>query len=322
MKLLVTGAAGFIGSNYARNVLRQDIGVDKLVILDKLTYAGTLENIVDLLEYNTVELIVGDISDASTVEKAITGVDYVINFAAESHVDRSISSSKEFIESNILGVGNLLDYSRKAGIKTFVQVSTDEVYGSVDQGESKEFDPLLPNSPYAASKASADLIVRSYVQTYGMDVRITRCVNNYGPYQNPEKFLPKAITNLLDGKKVPIYGTGKNVREWIHVSDHVNAITDVMLRGAQGEIYNVGSGYRISNLELAHKLLDVMNLKTDRLEFVEDRLGHDNRYALSSEKIRSELYCPPTDVNSFEDNLSELVNWYDNNQNWWRARNK
>lgn len=318
MKLLVTGAAGFIGSNYVRNVFKQDTEVEKLILLDKLTYAGTLENISDLLQHSAVELIVGDICDANTVERAIQGVDYVINFAAESHVDRSISSARDFFQTNILGVGNLLEISKRHGIKTFIQVSTDEVYGSIVRGESKEYDTLLPNSPYAASKASADLIIRSYVRTYGMDVRITRCVNNFGPYQNPEKFLPKAITNLLDGKKVPIYGNGQNIREWIHVSDHCNAITDVMLKGMPAGIYNVGSGYRLSNLELAYKLLDVLNLDSTALEFVKDRPGHDMRYALSNQKIVSEFAFKT--VKTFDEDLLDVVNWYDQNQHWWRSR--
>lgn len=301
-----------------RNVFKQDTEVEKLILLDKLTYAGTLENISDLLQHSAVELIVGDICDANTVERAIQGVDYVINFAAESHVDRSISSARDFFQTNILGVGNLLEISKRHGIKTFIQVSTDEVYGSIVRGESKEYDTLLPNSPYAASKASADLIIRSYVRTYGMDVRITRCVNNFGPYQNPEKFLPKAITNLLDGKKVPIYGNGQNIREWIHVSDHCNAITDVMLKGMPAGIYNVGSGYRLSNLELAYKLLDVLNLDSTALEFVKDRPGHDMRYALSNQKIVSEFAFKT--VKTFDEDLLDVVNWYDQNQHWWRSR--
>ena len=318
MRLLVTGAAGFIGSNYVRNILARITGIEKLTILDKLTYAGSIENLTDVLEDSRVNFIKGDICDENITKKALSNIDVVVNFAAESHVDRSINSSREFINSNIVGVENLLSLSRGLGIETFIQISTDEVYGSILNWESKEEDALLPNSPYAASKAAADLIARSYVQTYGMDVRITRCVNNYGPFQNPEKFLPKAITNLLDGKKVPIYGTGENVREWIHVDDHVSAITEVLLQGKPGEIYNVGSGYRISNLELAVKLLEIMNLPISNLEFIGDRLGHDMRYALSSQKIISELGF--TQTKSFEKSLRDIVDWYDCNQSWWRAR--
>ena len=318
MKLLLTGAAGFIGSNFARKILAPNFGVEKLVILDKLTYAGSLESLTDVLEDTRVKFIQGDISDQQTVKTSLLNIDVVVNFAAESHVDRSINSSREFIESNVVGVENLLSQSKNLGVRTFIQISTDEVYGSVVGSESSENDCLLPNSPYASSKAAADLIARSYVQTYGMDVRVTRCVNNYGPFQNPEKFLPKAITNLLDGKKIPIYGTGENIREWIHVFDHVDAVIGVLLRGKPGNIYNIGSGFRLSNLELAFKLLEIMNLPPTNLEFIDDRLGHDLRYALSCQKIINEIKL--TQSTSLEKSLKNVVDWYVRNEIWWRAR--
>jgi len=318
VKLLVTGGAGFIGSNYVNRLVARDHGFTDITVLDSLTYAGAFENIANSNNGNNVQLVKGDIRNRETVLSVLDDVSAIINFAAESHVDRSIESSRDFMETNILGTQNLLECARERGVEKFIQISTDEVYGSVEFGESEESSLLLPNSPYSASKASADLVCRSYVNTFGMDIRITRCVNNFGPYQHPEKFLPLMITNLLQGKVVPIYGDGLNVREWIHVDDHCEAIDRVLLEGNPGEIYNVGTGNRLSNVELAKHVLDIMGLPESRLEFVRDRPGHDLRYALNSQKIRTNLgYSPKI---SILDGITDLVSWYSANQSWWKGK--
>ena len=246
------------------------------------------------------------------------GVDIVVNFAAESHVDRSIESGRTFASSNFLGTQVLLELALKLGVDKFLQVSTDEVYGSVDEGTSNENDVLLPNSPYAATKAAADLLVRSYVETYSMDIRVTRCVNNYGPNQHPEKFLPMAITNIIEGKKIPVYGQGINIREWISVRDHCLAIESVLKQGKAGEIYNVGTGERASNLSLAKKILEIMQVSESNIEFIQDRKGHDLRYAVNSEKIRHELGFEVT--SNLDAGLVDLVKWYKTNLAWWKLR--
>lgn len=318
MKLLVTGGAGFIGSNYVRRFVARDHGFDGVTVLDSLTYAGSLDNISDLIQSGEVKFIKGDIRNYETVSSALNDISAIINFAAESHVDRSIDSSRDFMDTNIIGTQNLLDCARQQGVGRFIQISTDEVYGSVVDDESHEDSQLLPNSPYSASKASADLVCRSYVKTHGMDIRITRCVNNYGAYQNPEKFLPLMITQLLRGKNIPIYGTGMNVREWIHVDDHCDAITSVLEDGSSGEIYNVGSGIRMSNFDLARKVLEIMQLPESRMEFVKDRPGHDLRYALSPKKVHQTLGFVPKI--SIDQGINDLITWYKDNKSWWSGK--
>ena len=318
MKYLVTGGAGFIGSNFINSILSQNhSGVSSISVLDKLTYAGSLENIDESIR-SEVKFFMGDICDEVIVGKAMQGADVVINFAAESHVDRSIESGRSFASSNFLGTQVLLESALKLGIGKFLQVSTDEVYGSVVEGTSTESDLLLPNSPYAATKAAADLLVRSYVKTYAMDIRVTRCVNNYGPLQHPEKFLPMAITNLLEGKKISVYGQGANIREWISVHDHCRAIETVLERGKAGEIYNIGTGERTTNLSLAQKILAIMGLSETNIDFVEDRKGHDLRYAVNSEKIQRDLrFRLNSDLDA---GLIELIDWYKSNIGWWKLR--
>lgn len=318
MKYLVTGGAGFIGSNFINSILTQsDLGVSGISVLDKLTYAGSLENIEEGIR-SEVEFFRGDICDESVVVKAMQGVDIVVNFAAESHVDRSIESGRTFASSNFLGTQVLLESALKLGVDKFLQVSTDEVYGSIDEGASNENDALLPNSPYAATKAAADLLVRSYVETYSMDIRVTRCVNNYGPNQHPEKFLPMAITNIIEGKKISVYGQGINIREWISVRDHCLAIEAVLRRGETGEIYNIGTGERTSNLSLAKKILEIMQVSESNIEFIEDRKGHDLRYAVDSEKIKSELGFEV--LSTLDTGLVDLIKWYKSNKAWWKLR--
>jgi len=318
MKYLVTGGAGFIGSNFINSILTQsNQGISGIAVLDKLTYAGSLENIEQEIR-SEVKFFRGDICDESVVVKAMQGVDIVVNFAAESHVDRSIESGRTFASSNFLGTQVLLESALKLGVGKFLQVSTDEVYGSVNEGTSNENDALLPNSPYAATKAAADLLVRSYVETYSMDIRVTRCVNNYGPNQHPEKFLPMAITNIIEGKKISVYGQGINIREWISVRDHCLAIEAVLKQGKAGEIYNIGTGERTSNLSLAKKILEIMEVSESNIEFIEDRKGHDLRYAVNSEKIKHELGFEV--LSNLDTGLVDLVKWYKSNTAWWKLR--
>lgn len=316
MKVLVTGAAGFIGSNYLRRVVQGQLpGINEITVLDKLTYAGTLTNL-ESLPIDSFKFVPGDICDADLVEELTKNVDAVVNFAAESHVDRSIQGSREFVETNVLGTQTLLDSARRNEVGIFLQVSTDEVYGSIEEGSWGEDEPLLPNSPYSASKAGADLIARSYHNTYGMDVRITRCSNNYGPHQFPEKLIPLFITNLIDGRKVPLYGDGLNVRDWLHVDDHCRGIHLVLTKGRAGEIYNIGGGRELSNLELTRKILAAMGSDESQIERVPDRLGHDRRYSVDIKKISEELgYAPKVD---FETGLQETIDWYRANESWWR----
>ena len=316
MKVLVTGGAGFIGSNYVKRVLDGSFqGVTRVTVLDKLTYAGTLTNLAGL-SGDDFEFIEGDICDETLVQGLIKRHDAVINFAAESHVDRSISGSKAFFLTNVIGTQTLLEASRIAGDITFVQISTDEVYGSISSGSSVETDPLLPNSPYAASKASADLVARAFFQTYGLDVRVTRCSNNYGPNQYPEKLIPLFVTNLLEGRKVPIYSDGSNVRDWLHVDDHCRGIHLALIHGVSGNIYNIGGGTSISNLELTREILKLMGKDESNVEYVEDRLGHDLRYSVDHRKISNDLgYLPEI---SFSNGLADTLNWYRENESWWR----
>ena len=285
-------------------------------MLDKLTYAGTLTNLAGLPK-DAFEFIQGDICDQSLVSELGKRHDVIINFAAESHVDRSINSARDFMTTNIVGAQTLLETLRFGTVQTIIQVSTDEVYGSIENGSWDENFPLNPNSPYAATKASADLIARSYSKTYGVDVRITRCSNNYGPNQFPEKIIPLFITSLIDNEKIPLYGNGQNYREWLHVEDHCRAILKVLTNGKSGEIYNIGGGTELSNKDLTMKILNLMNKDESCIEYVEDRLGHDFRYSVNSRKILDQLGFTPK-IN-FENGILDTINWYLNNENWWRS---
>ena len=315
MRLLVTGGAGFIGSNYIRMLVNGELkGISKIIVLDKLTYSGNKQNLIDL-DSSSYKFVQGDICDTDLVLKLSKQVDAIVNFAAESHVDRSIDSSREFIQTNVLGTHTLLESARKSNLSTFLQISTDEVYGSILEGSWDEDFPLQPNSPYAASKASADLISQAYHRTYGMDVRITRCSNNYGPYQYPEKVIPLFITNLIQDKKVPLYGQGLNVRDWLHVTDHCRGIHLVLTKGKPGDVFNIGGGRELSNLELTRVILEAMAASEERIEEVVDRLGHDFRYSLNIEKITNQLgYKPEVD---FEEGISQTIEWYKSSKKWW-----
>ncbi len=316
LKILVTGGAGFIGSNYVRKIVDGSLtGVSSITILDKLTYAGTLTNLAEIPR-DCFEFIQGDICDQELTKRLALRHDAIINFAAESHVDRSISNSRDFMVTNILGTQTLLEAAQYGPVQRFVQISTDEVYGSITNGSWQESDPLLPNSPYAASKASADLIARAYNRTHGLDVCITRCSNNYGRNQFPEKLLPLFITNLIQGLKVPVYGDGSNVRDWLHVDDHCRAIHSVLLNGRAGEIYNIGGGKELTNLELTHQLIKIMGKDNSNIEYVKDRLGHDVRYSVDISKISKELGFIPS-VN-WHDGLLATISWYKENESWWR----
>lgn len=320
MRILVTGGAGFIGSNFVRRIVDGTFtGFSKVTVLDKLTYAGTLTNLAELPE-GSFNFVKGDICDADLVRKLVKDHDLVVNFAAESHVDRSIDGAKEFVVTNVLGTMTLLDAVRESDVKTYLQVSTDEVYGSIAKGSWPETDPLLPNSPYAASKASADLVCRSYFRTHGLDIRITRCSNNYGRNQYPEKVIPLFVTNLIDNEKVPVYGSGQNVRDWLHVDDHCQGIFLALTKGKAGEIYNIGGGTELTNIELTEKILILMGKNESSIKYVEDRKGHDLRYSVDITKISNELGYKPK-VN-WESGLKETVDWYLVNEAWWRPLKK
>lgn len=314
MKYFVTGGAGFIGSNYVDFLLTQVSNVAKVTVYDNFTYAGNPKNLEKHSKDVRLEILPGDIRDHVSVQKAVMGHDVIVHFAAESHVDRSIEDSSIFIQTNVLGTHALLEAARLCKVSTFIHISTDEVYGSLKMGSATEEYPLLPNSPYAASKAASDLLARSYFVTHGLDVRITRCCNNYGPNQFPEKVVPVLIQAGLNGNKFPIYGDGLNVREWIYVRDHCKAIQVVIDKGNPGNIYNIGTGIHLTNLELANKIIEIFGLQIDSIQFVEDRKGHDFRYSINSEKIRSIGSYQDT---SFEDGLSKTVNWYSANSGWW-----
>jgi dTDP-glucose 4,6-dehydratase len=320
MRVLVTGGAGFIGSNFVRRIVDGSLpGISHVTVLDKLTYAGTLSNL-EMLPVGSFEFVQGDIGNRDLVDGLTKKHDAIINFAAESHVDRSITGARDFIETNVLGTQNLLDSSLRNEVKAFVQVSTDEVYGTISEGSWTEDFPLLPNSPYSASKASADLIARSYHRTFGLDVRTTRCSNNYGPHQFPEKLIPLFVTNLIDAKKVPLYGMGLNVRDWLHVDDHCRGIHAVLTKGSAGNIYNIGGGRELTNRELTELILEKMGHSESSIEYVSDRLGHDLRYSVSHEKISRELgYRPQI---TFEEGIEETIEWYKRNESWWRPLKK
>ncbi|OGR84394.1 MAG: dTDP-glucose 4,6-dehydratase [Elusimicrobia bacterium RIFCSPLOWO2_01_FULL_54_10] len=312
-KLLITGGSGFIGTNFIRYWKRAHPN-DALTNLDLLTYAGS-EAAGTNGAKSAARFVKGDICHAPTVQRLMRGTDAVIHFAAETHVDRSILDSQVFLKTNVLGTHTLLEAARKANVKKFIFISTDEVYGSIDKGSFTEFSSLRPNSPYAASKAAADLLCRSYWVTHRFPVIVTRASNNYGPYQFPEKVIPLFITNLLQGKKVPLYGKGDNKREWIHAEDHARAIEKVLDKGEPGEIYNVGSGYELSNRELAGMILKLLGKGEDFIEPVQDRPGHDFRYALDSSKLKNLGWAPQK---NFSQGLAETVEWYRSNESWWK----
>jgi dTDP-glucose 4,6-dehydratase len=318
MNLLVTGAAGFIGSNFVRMVAQGRLKeFSGLKVLDKLTYAGLEENLEGVSVIPSYAFIQGDICDPKQVRALLDEVDGVINFAAESHVDRSIVGSVDFVQTNIVGVHVLLEAIRASGRDIrFLQVSTDEVYGSIKSGSWTEDSPLLPNSPYSASKASGELLARSYHRTHGMDVVITRCSNNYGTHHFPEKLIPLFITNLFEGKKVPLYGTGENVRDWLHVDDHCRGIYSVLMNGRSGEVYNIGGGRELTNNEITSLILEAIGARESSIDYVEDRKGHDLRYSVDWTKINRELGYEPQV--KFEDGLRETIQWYRDNQTWWK----
>ncbi|MEU3148130.1 MULTISPECIES: dTDP-glucose 4,6-dehydratase [unclassified Streptomyces] len=317
MNLLVTGAAGFIGSRYVRRLLAADApdaaDAPRITVLDALTYAGTLDNLP--LEHPRLDFVRGDIRDADLVGKLTAEADQVVHFAAESHVDRSILTASDFVLTNVLGTQILLDAALRHDVNTFVHVSTDEVYGSIASGSATETYPLEPSSPYSASKASSDLLALACHRTHGLDVRVTRCSNNYGPHQFPEKVIPLFVTSLLDGAKVPLYGDGLNVRDWLYVDDHCAGIDLVRTRGRAGEVYNIGGGTELTNKDLTGLLLEACGAGWDRVEHVEDRKGHDLRYSVDWTKARDELgYHPRHD---FTAGLAETVAWYRDHRTWW-----
>jgi dTDP-glucose 4,6-dehydratase len=319
MKLLVTGGAGFIGSNFVRMALTDkfpEFSVEQLTVLDLLTYAGDEENLKPIASDKRYKFVKGDIRDLELAKKLMQDADQVVHFAAESHVDRSIEGGSEFVSTNVMGTQVLLDAAKSSNIKRFVHVSTDEVYGSISEGSWPEDHPLLPNSPYSASKAGSDLLVRAYNRTHRLDTVITRCSNNYGQYQFPEKVMPLFITNIIEGKKVPLYGNGLNVRDWLHVDDHCRGIALALTKGRAGEVYNIGGGTELTNVELTHKILKAMGVGEEFIQPVEDRKGHDLRYSVDISKINKELgYSPQV---NFEEGLEQTINWYKNNEAWWK----
>ncbi|MEW5953094.1 MAG: dTDP-glucose 4,6-dehydratase [Bacillota bacterium] len=316
-RILVAGGAGFIGSNFIRYMLNKYQNY-RLINLDKLTYAGNLDNLEDVASDPKYAFVRGDIAEGALVEQLFgEGVDYIVNFAAESHVDRSIIEPDLFVRTNVVGTQVLLQAAYRHRIKKYVQISTDEVYGSLEEtGLFTEDSPLLPNSPYSASKAGADLLVRAYHMTYGVPVNITRCSNNYGPYQHPEKLIPLFVANALEDKELPLYGDGRNVRDWLHVLDHCRAIDLVMHRGKNGEIYNVGGNNEQSNLEITRLILGILGKPESIIKFVADRPGHDRRYAVDAGKIQGDLGWQPG--YDFVRGIKETVRWYVENRDWWQ----
>ncbi len=319
MKIIVTGGAGFIGSNFIKMILADCSNIQKIVNLDLLTYAGNLANLKDVESDSRYHFIKGDITDYDTVEKIVSAdkFDLIVNFAAESHVDRSIYDSRVFVHTNILGTQVLLDAAKRNKVNRFCQVSTDEVYGSLTDKEPSftEDNPITPSSPYSASKAGADHLCLSYYHTHKLDVVITRCSNNYGPYQFPEKFIPLFISNAMDEKKLPLYGDGKNIRDWIHVLDHAAGVWSACINGKAGEVYNFGGGNEYGNIEIANKIVDILGKDNSLIELVRDRPGHDWRYAMDYTKATSELGWIPKF--NFESGLKDTIEWYQENRAWW-----
>jgi len=323
MRIFVTGGAGFIGSHYVRELLSDAYPAyagAQVTVYDKLTYAGNLANLAPVSDSPRYRFVRGDLVDGSLLDEVLPGHDVVINFAAETHVDRSITGAQDFVVTNVLGAQTLFDACLRAGqdggrSPRVVHIGTDEVYGSIDSGSWTEDEPLLPNSPYSAAKAGAELMARAYAVTYGLHISTTRCSNNYGPYQFPEKVIPLFVTNLLDGWKVPLYGDGSNVRDWLHVDDHCRGVQLVAEQGERGESYNIGGGRELSNLQLTVHLLDALGTGWHRVEPVEDRKGHDLRYSVDYSKLAALGYRPR---HSFEDGLAETVAWYRANEAWWR----
>ncbi|SDQ73184.1 dTDP-glucose 4,6-dehydratase [Curtobacterium sp. UNCCL20] len=318
MKILVTGGAGFIGSNFVRRTLQDAYpGLEgaEIVVYDALTYSGNLENLAPVADSPRYTFVQGDIRDAAKLDEVIPGIDAIVHFAAESHVDRSVRDSGIFVETNVVGTQRLLDAALRHGTERFVQVSTDEVYGSISEGSWDEERPLEPNSPYSASKAGSDLLARSYHRTHGLNLSITRCSNNYGPYHFPEKVIPLFVTNLIDDKHVPLYGEGNNIRDWLHVDDHTRGIALVLTKGRAGEIYNIGGGTELTNKELTQLLLDATGKDWSYVDRVADRLGHDLRYSVDISKIQAELGYEPKVP--FEQGLADVVQWYRDNRAWW-----
>lgn len=318
MNVLVTGGAGFIGSNFVHYILKTYPDY-KVINLDLLTYAGNIHNLDDVMDNPNHVFVQGNITNKELVRHLVNEheITHFVNFAAESHVDRSILNPEIFVETNIQGTLALLNVAKEMEIEKYLQVSTDEVYGSLgEEGYFTEETPLAPNSPYSASKTGADLLVRSYYETYGMNVNITRCSNNYGPYHFPEKLIPLMITNGMDNKELPIYGDGLNVRDWLHVQDHCQAIDLVLHKGLKGEVYNVGGHNERTNNEIVDIIVDELGLSRDLIKYVDDRLGHDKRYAIDPTKLETELGWKPT--YTFDTGIMETIKWYQENENWWR----
>ena len=322
MRIFVTGAAGFIGSHYVRSLLGGrygDFGAygspAGVTVYDKLTYAGNLANLTPVADDPRYTFVQGDICDAAKLDEVLPGHDVVVNFAAESHVDRSILGASDFVMTNAVGVQTLLDACLRHGVSRVLQVSTDEVYGSIAEGSFVETDRLDPNSPYSAAKAGGDLLARAYHVTHGLNVTITRCTNNYGPYHFPEKVIPLFVTNLIDGLTVPLYGDGLNVRDWLHVDDHCRGIQIVLEKGAPGEYHNIGGGTELTNKDLTERLLSACGADWSSVEYVEDRKGHDRRYSIDGTKVEGLGYTPQMD---FDQGLAATVQWFRDNEDWWR----
>ena len=314
-RILVTGGAGFIGSNFIRHMLGKYPDYE-IVNLDKLTYAGNLENLRDIENDSRYSFVKGDICDIDLIDELAGKVDAIINFAAESHVDRSIDDPQSFVVTDVLGTQNILEAVKKHKVERFLHISTDEVYGSIPEGKSSvETDPIEPNSPYSASKAGGDMICRAYYHTYGTPVMITRSSNNYGPYQYPEKLIPRLTTNAIDGEKLPVYGDGLNIRDWIYVMDNCEGLDTVFHKGNVGEVYNIGGGNEVANIDIVRQIVKDTGASDELITFVEDRLGHDRRYSLDSSKARALGWTPKYD---FSEALTETINWYKENESWWR----